>query len=119
MKKLIPLLGISFMCISMSYQANAQAAQQSSAKAIKTMTISCTVSADGKRIVSDKDEKSWTVTNPRVLKGHSGDHVSAVVQVDVARNAATVKSITVLESGAANTLESLKDNDDKLRNQQR
>jgi hypothetical protein len=119
MKKLIASLAISFACLCTFHEAKAQTTEKSPATAAKTMTISCIVSPDGKRIVSDKDEKSWAVTNPRILNGHFGDHVSAVVQVNVARNAVTVETIKVLDSGAANTLQSPTDNDDRLRAPQR
>ena len=31
---------------------------------------------DGKTFVSDKDSKSWTITNPDAVKGHEGHHIT-------------------------------------------
>jgi hypothetical protein len=31
-------------------------------------------SADGTMFVSDKDSKSWTISNPDAVKGHEGHH---------------------------------------------
>jgi hypothetical protein len=116
MKKIfIILLGMAFVCPNILHQANAQTTPKASTTAAKAMTIACTVSADEKRIVSDKDEKSWTVANPKTLKGHAGDHVSITAQVDASKNEVTVKSVKVLTAKAANTPKTLKNNDDKLR----
>jgi hypothetical protein len=53
-------------------------AEKMSAKAV---TVSGTVSADGKTFV-DKDNKSWTVTNPAALKGHEGHEVTLTGHVE-------------------------------------
>jgi hypothetical protein len=40
--------------------------------------------------------KIWTVTNPKVLKGHAGHHVRITAQSDATKNVLVVKSIKVL-----------------------
>ena len=64
-------------------------AEKMSAKAI---AVSGTVSADGKTFV-DKDNKSWTVTNPEALKGHEGHEVTLTAHVDAAKNEVHVVSV--------------------------
>jgi hypothetical protein len=51
----------------------------------KAVSLSGKISADGKTFV-DKDKKSWTVTNPEVLKGHEGHEVTLQAHVDAAKN---------------------------------
>src|SRR6266849_1328707 len=64
-------------------------AEKMSAKAV---TVSGTVGADGTTFV-DKDNKSWTVTNPEVLKGHEGHEVHLKAHVDAAKNEIQVVSV--------------------------
>jgi membrane protein implicated in regulation of membrane protease activity len=64
-------------------------AEKMSAKAV---AVSGTVSADGKTFV-DKDNKSWTVTNPEALKGHEGHEVTLTAHVDAAKNEVHVVSV--------------------------
>ena len=64
-------------------------AEKMSAKAV---TVSGTVSEDGKTFV-DKDNKSWTVTNPEALKGHEGHEVTLTGHVDAAKNEVHVVSV--------------------------
>jgi membrane protein implicated in regulation of membrane protease activity len=64
-------------------------AEKMSAKAV---TVSGTVGADGTTFV-DKDNKSWTVTNPEALKGHEGHEVTLTAHVDAAKNAVHVVSV--------------------------
>ena len=56
-------------------------AEKASAKAV---SLSGKVSANGKRFV-DKDNKSWTVTNPEALKGHEGHEVTLKAHEDAAK----------------------------------
>jgi hypothetical protein len=110
------LMGMmAFVSVGILHQANAQTTPETSTTTATAMTITCTVSADEKRIVNDKDEKSWTVANPKSLKGHAGDHVTITAQVNASKNQITVKSVRVLEASATNTPNTVKDNDDKLR----
>ena len=46
-----------------------------SSMSTKAVSITGTISDDGKMFVSDKDSKSWTITNPEAVKGHEGHHV--------------------------------------------
>jgi ABC-type enterochelin transport system substrate-binding protein len=64
-------------------------AEKMSAKAV---TVSGTVGADGTTFV-DKDNRSWTVTNPEALKGHEGHEVTLRAHVDTAKNEVHVVSV--------------------------
>jgi len=64
-------------------------AEKASAKAV---SLSGKVSADGKTFV-DKDNKSWTVSNPEALKGHEGHEVTLKAHEDAAKNEIHVVSV--------------------------
>ena len=66
-------------------------AEKASAKAV---SLSGKISADGKTFV-DKNNKSWTVSNPETLKGHEGHEVTLKAHVDAATNAIQVVSVTM------------------------
>jgi hypothetical protein len=64
-------------------------AEKASAKAV---SLSGKIGADGKTFV-DKDNKSWTVSNPEALKGHEGHEVTLKGHVDAAKNEIRVVSV--------------------------
>jgi len=53
---------------------------------VKTVSITGKISSDGTTFVSDKDSKSWTISNPDAVKGHEGHHVTLQAQVDADKN---------------------------------
>ncbi len=77
--------------------------QKSDKSSAKTMTITGTVSNDGKMIVADKDNKSWKVDNPEVLKQHEGHHVSVTANEDPATDTLHVNSVKMLGKGKSGT----------------
>jgi hypothetical protein len=102
LKKEVPmkkLMFISFalaICLLALAQDTTKAAQakQETAKSEKapTKAVMGKVSADAKTFV-DKDNKSWTVTNPEALKGHEGHEVTLKAHVDAAKNEIHVVSV--------------------------
>lgn len=68
----------------------------STATSAKTMTMTGTVSSDGKMFVSDKDNKSWNVDNPEALKAHEGHHVSVTANEDAATDKLHVDAVKML-----------------------
>jgi len=72
-------------------QAKPETAKAEKAPA-KAVTVTGKVSADAKTFV-DKDNKSWTVTNPEALKGHEGHEVTLKAHVDDAKNEIHVVSV--------------------------
>ena len=51
------------------------------------------ISDDGKTFVSDKDGKSWTISNPDAVKGHEGHHVTVKAHVDADKSEVNVMSL--------------------------
>jgi hypothetical protein len=87
------LLLVSFaLTLVMSLLALAQEAPKADKMYGKAVSISGTVGADGTTFV-DKDNKSWTVTNPKALKGHEGHEVTLRAHVDAAKNEVHVVSV--------------------------
>jgi pentapeptide MXKDX repeat protein len=59
----------------------------------KAGSVSGKVSDDGKMFVSDKDNKSWMISNPEAVKGHEGHHVTVKAHRDAAKNEIHVTSV--------------------------
>ena len=59
----------------------------------KAVSVTGKISDDGKIFVSDKDSKSWTISNPDTVKGHEGHHVTLQAQVDANKNEVHVESL--------------------------
>lgn len=101
MKKL--MLVVFMLGLFLSVMAVAQdttqpgAMKQEPAKAEKAATravsLSGKISTDGRTFVSDKDNKTWTVSNPEALKGHEGHEVTLKAHVDEAKNEIRVTSV--------------------------
>ena len=65
----------------------------------KTVSISGKISTDGQSLVSDKDGKSWTISNPEAVKGHEGHHVIVTAQADKAKGELQVVSLKMAKAG--------------------
>ena len=70
----------------------------------KAVSISGKVSDDGKTIVSDKDNKTWKVSNPDTLKGHEGHHVTVKAHVDTDKDEIHVTSVKMAEDKMKDTM---------------
>jgi hypothetical protein len=66
-----------------------------SAKAVK---VTGKISDDGKMFVSDKDGKSWTISNPDAIKGHEGHHVTLTAHVYADKNEVHVMSLKMAKT---------------------
>jgi hypothetical protein len=73
--------------------------QDSSAKAVKVMGK---ISDDGKTFVSDKDSKSWTISNPDAVKGHEGHHVVLTAHVYADKGEVHVMSLKMAKDTMKN-----------------
>jgi hypothetical protein len=101
MKK--PMLVVFVLGLFLSVMALAQATTHAGAMkqeptkaekaSTKAVTLSGKISADGRTFVSDKDNKTWTVSNPEALKGHEGHEVTLKAHVDEAKNEIHVTSV--------------------------
>jgi hypothetical protein len=63
------------------------------ADASKAVDVKGKISEDGKMFVSDKDGKSWTISNPDAVKGHEGHHVVLTAHVDKDKSEVNVMSL--------------------------
>ena len=59
----------------------------------KAASIMGKISDDGKTFVSDKDGKSWTISNPDAVKGHEGHHVTLKAHVSADKSEVEVVSL--------------------------
>jgi hypothetical protein len=59
----------------------------------KAVSVTGKISDDGKMFVSDKDSKSWTISNPDAVKGHEGHHVILQADVDADKSEVHVESL--------------------------
>ena len=90
-------LFLSVMAVAQDTTQPGSAMKQEPAKAekasTKAVTLSGKISADGRTFVSDKDNKTWTVSNLEALKGHEGHEVTLKAHVDEAKNEIHVTSV--------------------------
>jgi membrane protein implicated in regulation of membrane protease activity len=98
MKKLALILVTLALVIVLNGFAQNQGStsqQTSTMGKASTQAVSLTgkVSDDGKTFVSDKDNKSWTVSNPEALKGHEGHEVKIKAHEDAAKSEIHVVSV--------------------------
>jgi len=68
----------------------------------KAVSLSGKISDDGKTFV-DKDNKSWTVSNPEALKGHEGHEVTLKAHTDAAKNEIHVVSVKMAKAEMKDT----------------
>jgi hypothetical protein len=95
MKKLLTIVFAIFLLASFSLAAQ-DTTNQDNMKAgtsMKAASITGKVSDDGKSFVSDKDGKSWTISNPDAVKGHEGHHVTLKAHVSADTNQVEVVSL--------------------------
>jgi hypothetical protein len=59
----------------------------------KAVSVGGKISDDGKTFVSDKDGKSWMISNPEAVKGHEGHHVTLKAHVYADKNEVHVMSL--------------------------
>ena len=64
-----------------------------SSMSMKAVSVTGKISEDGKMFVSDKDGKSWTISNPDAVKGHEGHHVTLQAHVYADKNEVHVVSL--------------------------
>ena len=93
-------------------QANAQKDKTDKTTAAsntgKAMTMTGTVSSDGKMFITDKDNKSWKIDNPDEVKAHQGHHVSVNANEDASNDTLHINSVKMLGKGKSGTPASTK-----------
>jgi hypothetical protein len=95
MKKLMTIVFALSLLTSLSLVAQDTMKQDTmkSDTSTKAASITGKISDDGKSFVSDKDGKSWTISNPDAVKGHEGHHVTLKAQVSADKNEVNVVSL--------------------------
>jgi len=109
MKKLMLVSGMLALLISTlalaQYDTKPDTSTQAKAAAsTKAVNLPGKISEDGKTFTSDKDKKSWTVTNPEALKGHEGHEVTLKAHVDDAKNEIHVISVKMAKGEMKDTM---------------
>jgi pentapeptide MXKDX repeat protein len=95
MKKLMMIFFTLSLLMSAVVVAQDTMKQDTMKKDASTKEVSVTgkISDDGKTFVSDKDGKSWTISNPEAVKGHEGHHVTLKAHVYADKNEVHVMSL--------------------------
>jgi pentapeptide MXKDX repeat protein len=92
---------------SMKHDGTTAAGSAKAGKA-KLRRLSGTVGSDGTTLVTDKDQKSWTVQNPEVFKGHEGHHVRVRAHVYPDKNSIHVMSVKMAKEKSAKAADTTK-----------
>lgn len=93
MRKLITILFALSFLMSISLLAQDTMKPPETASTVKASHVTGKISDDGKTFVSDKDGKTWTITNPEAVKGHEGHHVVLKAHVSADSNSVDVVSL--------------------------
>jgi|SRR5580700_2346724 hypothetical protein len=94
-KKVI-ILGFA-LALLMSAAAVAQDTMKPDSSMKATTSVTGKISDDGKSFVSDKDGKTWTISNPDAVKGHEGHHVTLKAQADADKGTVRVQSLKMVK----------------------
>ena len=81
------------LILLVSLSALAQDSMQQGGSSPKATSVTGKISDDGKTFTSDKDGKSWTISNPDAVKGHEGHHVVLKAHVYPDKNEVHVMSL--------------------------
>jgi hypothetical protein len=95
MKKLMKILFALSLLMSVVVVAQ-DAMKQDTMKndaSTKAVSVGGKISDDGKTFGSDKDGKSWMISNPEAVKGHEGHHVTLKAHVYADKNEVHVMSL--------------------------
>ena len=101
MKKLMTIsfvLALLMYAVAVAQYGAQQPDNSKSSMSMKAVSITGTISDDGKMFVNDKDGKSWTISNPAAVKGHEGHHVILQAQVDADKSQVHVMSLKMAKS---------------------
>jgi len=99
MRKLINILFALSLLTTFSLVAQDTMKQDNmkSDTSAKAASLAGKISDDGKTFVSDKDGKSWTISNPEAVKGHEGHHV--ILKAHVSADTASVDVVSLKMAG--------------------
>ena len=105
MKKLCVVtlaLSVILSMTAFAQYSSKEPAQKDQAAQAPLKTIEGTVKVEGDKItfVADKDQKSWTVANPKALKGHEGHHVQMKAHVYADKGSIHIMEVKMLKGSA-------------------
>jgi hypothetical protein len=92
-------LAVSLVAFAQSGDTMKQDDQMKHDNMGKAVSVTGKISDDGKMFTSDKDNKSWTISNPEAVKGHEGHHVTVKANVDAGKNEIHVTSLKMAKGG--------------------
>jgi len=95
MRKLMTIVFALSLLTSLSLVAQDTTKQDTmkSDTATKATSVTGKISDDGKTFVSDKDGKTWTISNPDTVKGHEGHHVTLKAHLLADKNEVDIVSL--------------------------
>jgi hypothetical protein len=94
MRKLFTILfGLSLLATLSLVAQDTMKQDAAGSTTTKATSITGKISDDGKTFTSDKDGKSYTISNPDAVKGHEGHHVTLKAQVSSDSSQVEVKSL--------------------------
>src|SRR5258708_12798684 len=103
MKKLCVVtlaLSVILSMTAFAQYSSKEPAQKDQAAQAPLKSIEGTVKVEGDKItfVADKDQKSWTVENPKALKGHEGHHVQMKAHVYADKGSIHIMEVNILKA---------------------
>jgi hypothetical protein len=103
MKKLITIcFALSLLCGVTVAQDTMKQDNMKADTSAKAVDVTGKISKDGKMFVSDKDGKSWTITNPDAVKGNEGHHVTLNAHVYADKKEVHVMSLKMTADSMKN-----------------
>lgn len=100
MKRLMTVcFALSLLLCSIAVAQDSMKHDDMKADSSKAVKVTGKISDDGKSFVSDKDSKSWTITNPEAIKGHEGHHVTLTAHVYADKGEVHVVSLKMAGDG--------------------
>lgn len=93
MRKLLTIALALGLFSSMTLVAQDTMKQDSTKTSAKTASVTGKISDDGKSFVSDKDGKTWAISNPEAVKGHEGHHVTLKAHLSDEKNEVEIVSL--------------------------
>ena len=94
MKKLMTIcFAVALLSFGVASAQDTMHTDNMKADASKAVQVTGKISDDGKTFVGDTDNKSWTINNPKAVKGHERHHVSLTAQCDTDKNEKHVMSL--------------------------
>ena len=93
--------GAAILLVLPAFAQGAQREDTAAKVSRKAINISGSIASDTKTLVSDRDQRAWTVTNPDALKNSAGRHVTIRAYVNSSTSEIVVISVKIAEEPKA------------------